>query len=234
MTVLGKVLVFVTTMFALFALSMAIWSYSEERNLTEQAQRISEEIYKVGPPPTGEKREIDLQFEQLRTLIQEAAQGSRKMQYDPGDPYAREVNKTVRQIKDDIRGLETSIAELTQQWNAVQTELITQVNELSSVRRDVLDGLAEQKRLRETISPDRAVNPQAQPLREVTRGAWSEMVATDRRITENRPTLVSEIMLLMGLQQRHEELKKRLDQLKQQQQGNRGDAAAALHQRRGQ
>jgi len=97
-----------------------------------------------------------------------------------------------------------------------QEALNEQVVELQRTREEVRVGLAEQKRLREIISPDKAVNPQAQPLREVTRGAWSAMVDSDRRLSEGRPTLVSEIMLLMGLQQRNTDLKKRTDQLKQE------------------
>lgn len=209
MTVFGKIMVFVTTLFALFALSLALWSYSEERDLKAHAQRFSDGI-------TEQQKLIDLEYRQLQAIIQESTQGTRVMPYDPGEPFARETKKTVRQMKEEIVGLDKTANDLKQDWNKAQEELINEVNTLRQVRDDVRVGLAEQKKLRETITPDKTINPQAQPLREVARAAWSAMADSDRRIDEARPTLVSEVMLLMSLQQRFEQLKQRAEQLKQQ------------------
>lgn len=220
MTVLGKILVFLTTLLALFGLSMAMWSFAEERDLTAKARAISEDI-------DTQRRQIFLEYQQLQTLLAQAARGDRPMPYDPGDPYGKEPAKTVSQTRAEVAQLEKGVADARQAWNNAQQELIAQILELKRLRDEVRAGLDEQKRLRETITPDRAVNPQALPLREVVRAAWSAMVDSDRRIAEARPTLVSEVMLLMSLQQRHLQLKQRAEQLKLKGADHRDTAAAA-------
>lgn len=202
MTVLGKLLVFFTTLFALFALSLALWSYTEDRDLEAKAKHIGADIKQ-------HQVQMDSEFKQLRQLVEENVRGARSMPYDPGDPYGREKAKTVKQIKEEIATLDKEVATLAQQWERDSTQLTNLSREMRSVREDVTRGLDEQRRLRETI----ANLPAGPALRDMTRTAWTDMGDTDDLVTRDRPKLMSEVMQLMSLQQRNAELKKRLDQL---------------------
>jgi hypothetical protein len=226
MTVLGKLLVFVTTLFALAALSLAFWSYAEERDLEGKAKALGAQI-------AAEKRQNDAVFVELRKLVEEYARGDRPMPYDPGDPYgARAQKMKVKDMKREIEGsrkdnqgraivekdpsgnviegLEQHVADQAQQWQRDSAQLTQMTRRLSSLRAEVMALLEEHKQLRETV----ANAPAGPPLRDITRGAWSDMASQDNQVAQDRPRLMAQIMQLMSLQQRYEELKKRVEQLK--------------------
>lgn len=228
MTVLGKVLVFVTTLFALAALSLALWSYAEERDLQGKAKALGAQI-------AEEKRQNDAVFVELRKLIEENSRGARPMPYDPGDPYGVQTKKmTVAEMKREIEGsrrdnqdrpvvmkdaagnvtegLEQHVRDQAQEWQRQSAQLTQLSRQLSILRAEVMALLEEQKTLRETI----ANAPGGPPLRDTTRAAWSDMANQDNLVTQDRPRLMSSIMQLMSLQQRYEELKKRVEQRQQQ------------------
>ncbi|MCS6977989.1 MAG: hypothetical protein NZM31_13410 [Gemmatales bacterium] len=230
MTVLGKVMVFVTLVVSLTGLGVALWVAVDYRDWKGEWDALNREITQL---------EIARQREEiaLRDLLIEIKSGQRKMPWNPqtllgaGDPSAEPP--TVAALRKQIQDLVAENQRKLDEANSLQTRLLSAIDLVTKARQETEAAQVEQARLREEITPDPAKDPTKRPFKVLIEeqrvnqrraleesGRYRAGVKED---PENYPGEINELVNLAQLRKRNAELKQRLAELK----GATGTAASA-------
>ncbi len=206
LTTIGKVFVFTMVIFSTLAVGVAMWAYADQTQYGEVRNQLGKEI-------TDLYLQRDLEKQALNSLLAQIRLGDRAVPYDAEDPFASNKPKTVKQTKEDITRLENETKEIYDNWNRQQVALTVLIRDLNAMREQTRDAFAEQKRLREIITPDPDKNPGARAMRDQVAAAMAAKQESERRFESLQPVLVNEVLRLMVLMKRNDILKTRAEAL---------------------
>jgi regulator of replication initiation timing len=211
MTVFGKSLVFITVFLSLVGLGFATWAFIDRHDWGKKLQTLKQEI-------TQRNAAAQREGAALWVLLDERDRGNRAMPWDysadAADPKQVKLNPpkpiTVNQAHKEIAKLEADLVDLYKTTIKLRTQVTNLLNELKA-ERDKVQAALEEQRLRELINPEKAgafkgVRPLIEEMRQATRTVESRQEAI-------KPDLFNELVKIALLEQRNEELRRRLQEL---------------------
>lgn len=218
LTALGKTFTIVMVAFSVFALGVALWvaadpvyvadgkSGSPTPSMKAKLDKLDNEIREL-------TKQKDAELLALNEVVAKLRIGNRPFPggLNAANPFGQPgQDKSVDDIKKEIRALTDEDKKLFDEWNRRQTAVTTLINDLDIARQQVRASLAEQKKLREQIE---SPSDGALPFRERTAAAFAAKQEAEKRQESLKPVLVNETLKLMGLMKRNEILEKRAGEL---------------------
>jgi hypothetical protein len=204
MTLFGKILVYLGVVASLIAVAVSTWLVIARKDWDGERRALNEEIHRRNTLKAHEENA-------LRALLYELSRGDRTMPWDMESPDGSAGGKTVVQIRKDIRDLQKENETLFDQVNQLEVTHTTLLDDLKKQRNETQLALEEQKRLRETITPDPGSG--RKPFRELIAEYRAGRDAAEEEIERVKPDLANETVKVSLLLKRHEALTKRLEEL---------------------
>jgi hypothetical protein len=232
-TLIGKILVFVMVFASLVSVGVAIWLAMEEANdipldlerfRTNKNESVKLQVLQlraINEEYSRRAAKARLEALALARILNEKEKGTREMPWDIEAQLFGGKLKSVAETKREVGEpgkfegeLDKEIKKLSDEKNTKVDTRNALLDDIKKQRDETERALAEQKRLRELISPDPAAQPGAKSFRDRLEDYRLAKIAAEEQQERVRPELFNESVRVSNLIKRQDELKKRLDELK--------------------
>jgi len=208
-TLFGKILIFAMVLISLGAVGIATWLTVDARDFAAENKAILQEY-------SNRVQRARMDGLALARAMHELEQGKREMPWDIEAQLFGGKVKSVSETKRDLSELDKDINKLSDDKNTKVDTRNSLLDEIKKQRDETEKALAEQKRLREVITPDPAAQPGAKSFRDRMADYRTAKAAAEEQQEKIRPELDNERVRVSILLDRRAELEKRLAELKGQ------------------
>jgi chromosome segregation ATPase len=208
-TLFGKILIFAMVLISLGAVGIATWLTVDARDFAAENKAILQEY-------SNRVQRARMDGLALARAMHELEQGKREMPWDIEAQLFGGKVKSVSETKRDLSELDKDINKLSDDKNTKVDTRNSLLDEIKKQRDETEKALAEQKRLREVITPDPAAQPGAKSFRDRMDDYRTAKAAAEEQQEKIRPELDNERVRVSILLDRRAELEKRLAELKGQ------------------